>query len=769
MTLRSLTIKKRPGQSLWLAGLTLLFIAGCSGTATTTASVKNSGTNAAAGPLTLESIYSSNKYQLDYPTPTRWLADGSGYTVLEQSSSGKGQDIVRYHPQTNQREVLVSARQLTPKGKDEALSIADYQWSADSNKVLIFTNTRRSWRTHTLGDYWVLDRTDNQLRQLGGSAPEASLQFAKFNPQGNKVAYVMQNNLYVENLTTDSILALTDDGSETIVNGTFDWVNEEEFFLRDGFRWSADGEHIAYWQLNTEGTPIFTMINNTEDLYPTLKRFPYPKVGQTNAAMRIGVLPAGGGPTTWMQLPGDPRQHYLVRMQWAGNSEQLLIQQLTRRQHINRVFLSDISAGKSQELIRETTESWAEYVDDVHFFDQGKRFSWLSERSGYRHLYTVNRQTGRMTAITKGNWDVIDVLRFDKSQDWVYFIASPDNPLERYLFRASLSGNGVLERLTPDRPGTHNYQISTDGRYAQHSYSATNKVPTTDMISLPDHQVIRSVVDNKAVQQAVDNVDREPVEFFRVDARDGVALDGYIMRPANFDASKKYPILFYVYGEPWGQTVANKWGGSTFLWHTLLTQQGYIVASIDNRGTKSPRGFQWRRSIYKKLGVITVRDQYDALQQMASRWDFIDTRQVGIWGHSGGGSQTLNALFRYPDTYQMGIALAPVPDLTLYDTIYQERYSGLLPESSEQYQQTSAITHAGNLAGDLLLVHGTGDDNVHYQGTERLVNELIKQGKQFDFFAYPNRSHGIYEGQGTTLHLRTMMTQFIEQHLPANN
>ncbi|MBJ7265664.1 S9 family peptidase [Idiomarina abyssalis] len=717
--------------------------------------------------LTPEKIFASDTFSIDRPAPTRWLEDGSGYTTLEQSDSADGRDIVRYHPETNERTVLVSAEQLTPQGRDKALHIADYVWSDDGDKVLIFTNTKRSWRTHTLGDYWVLDRSNNELRKLGGNAPESTLQFAKFNPQGTKVAYVMQNNIYVQNLRSFTINALTSDGNETIVNGTFDWVNEEEFFLRDGFRWSPNGKHIAYWQLDTEGTPVFTMINNTDELYPTLKEFPYPKVGETNAAMRIGVMPASGGKTQWMDIPGDPRQHYLVRMNWAGNSEKLLIQQLTRKQHINRAFISDIETGRSQELLRENTDSWAEYVDDIHFLNDGREFTWLSERSGYRHIYRVQRDSGRTTAVTRGNWDVVEVLRVNEDNGWVYFIASPETPLERYLFRASLDGSGRLERLTPDMEGTHSYSISQDAKYAEHTFHSVNQVPVTKMISLPDHKVIRTVVDNTDAQKAVENVEKQPVEFFRVEARDGLELDGYIMKPTDFDSSKEYPILFYVYGEPWGQTVANKWGGSLYLWHTMLTQQGYIVASIDNRGTKSPRGFDWRRSIYKNLGVVTVRDQYDALQQMLERWDFIDESRVGIWGHSGGGSQTLNALFRYPDAYNMGMALAPVPDLTLYDTIYQERYSGLLPESAERYKETSAITHAENLKGDLLLVHGTGDDNVHFQGSERLVNELIKHGKQFEFFAYPNRSHGIYEGEGTTLHLRTMMTEFVKENLPA--
>jgi dipeptidyl-peptidase-4 len=724
-------------------------------------------TSADESQINLDALYAEGKYDARGVGPTRWLADGSGYTVLESAATG-GHDLVRYHPETQQRTVLVKADEVRPSANEEPLQIADYSWSKDGDKLLIFTNTKRSWRTHTLGDYWVFDLNSKRLQKLGGQAEPSTLQFAKFDPQGHRVAYVMKNNIYVEELANSRITQLTRDGNDTIVNGTFDWVNEEEFFLRDGFRWSPDGKSIAYWQLDTEGTPLFTMINNTDALYPTLKQFPYPKVGETNAAMRIGVMPASGGKTTWMKVPGDARQHYLVRMQWAGNSQQLLIQQLTRSQAVNKAFLANAKSGAVRELLQETTDSWAEYVDDVQFIDQGQAFTWLSERSGFRHIYVVQRDTGRLSTITRGNWDVIEVLQINPKTGWVYFIASPETPLERYLFRASLDGSGKLERLTPDQPGTHSYQLSADAKHAVHTFTDVNTMPVVDMISLPDHQSIRVIKDNNQAQDAFDKLKRGVFEFFQVEARDGLKLDGFLMKPADFDPNKKYPIVFYVYGEPWGQTVSNSWGGERFMFHNYLTQQGYIVASVDNRGTRSPRGFEWRRSIYKNLGVVTVRDQYDALQAMLDRWAFIDANRVGIWGHSGGGSQTLNALFRYPDAYHVGMALAPVPDLTLYDTIYQERYSGLLPESAESYRETSAITHAQNLQGDLLLVHGTGDDNVHFQGSERLVNELVKHGKQFDYFAYPNRTHGIAEGEGTTQHLRTMMVEFLKQNLPAN-
>ncbi|RUO76812.1 S9 family peptidase [Pseudidiomarina taiwanensis] len=716
--------------------------------------------------LTLGRLYQTADF---YPTPLapmRWSSDGSGYTTVEKTLGGEA--IVRYHPQTQKRTVLISADNLTPKGESRGLGIADYHWSADSSKVLIFTNTKRSWRTHTLGDYWVYDRNTDTLLKLGGNAEPSTLQFAKFDPQGQRVAYVMKNNIYVQDLGSAQIQQLTFDGNDIIVNGTFDWVNEEEFFLRDGFSWSPNGSQIAYWQLDTAGTPLFTMINNTDQLYPTLKQFPYPKVGETNASMRIGVLPASGGDTTWMKLPGDPRQHYLVRMQWAANNEQLLIQQMPRSQAINIAFLADVENGEVREVIRETTDSWADYNDEVKFFGRGEAFTWLSESSGYRHLYRVDSASGRSQAITQGNWDVIEVLQIDQTDGWVYFIASPETPLERYLFRASLDGSGKLERLTPAQAGSHSYRLSAGAEYAVHTYSSVTSVPVTAMISLPDHKVIRVIEDNQRVQDNVDDLALADFNFFQVEARDGLKLDGFLMTPHDFDPTQSYPIVFYVYGEPWGQTVANTWGGERFMFHQYLTQQGYIVASIDNRGTKSPRGFEWRRSIYKNLGDITVRDQYDALQQMLKRWSFIDSDRVAIWGHSGGGTQTLNALFRYPDDYHVGIALAPVPDLTLYDTIYQERYSGLLPESAKRYQETSAITHAENLEGELLLVHGTADDNVHFQGSERLVNELIKHGKQFEFFAYPNRTHGIYEGEGTTLHLRTMMADFLREKLPPN-
>jgi len=730
---------------------------------------QNNATGKQETTFTLTDLYQDNLFSAETFPRTRWLADGTGYTTLEEADIG-GQHIVRYHPDTDERTVLVNAALLIPEDADTPLSIADYQWSEDSTKVLIFTNTRRSWRTHTLGDYWVLDLNTEQLQQLGDTAPEATMQFAKFDPSGERVAYVVQNNIYVQSLADLSILQLTDDGSDTIINGTFDWVNEEEFYLRDGFRWSPDGQSIAYWQLDTSEVPIFKMIDNVSELYPSITRFPYPKVGETNSAKRAGVISAQGGETTWFNLPGDPREHYLVRMEWAGNSDSVMVQQMNRAQNTLHFWLVDAQSGDGNILITESSNAWVEQVDDVRFFRNGQSFTWQSERSGYRHLYRYDAEgDGELVTLTSGDWDVIEVLDIvadDAGSGHAYFIASPETPLQRYLFRVSLSGTEAPVQLTPESwKGFHHYQVSKDGRFALHTVSTLGTPAETRMVRLPDHEVIAELEMNTELKEVVEQRITSTTEFISVTARDGLQMDGYLMRPANFDPTKNYPLVMYVYGEPWGQTVADRWLGHSWLWHEYLTQQGFVVVSIDNRGTRSPRGQEWRHSIYKQLGIVTVRDQVDALHELTDRYSWIDNERVAIWGHSGGGSQTLNAMFRYPDDFHAGIALAPVPDLRLYDTIYQERYSGLLPEEAESYAETSAVTHAANLKGDLLLVHGTADDNVHYQGSEVLKDELIKHNKQFRFMAYPNRTHSIREGEGTSLHMRTMMTEFLIESL----
>ena len=722
--------------------------------------------------LTLERIFEDEEFEVESFGPARWLEDGSGYTTLEASKEvEEAKEIVRYDPTTGERTILVPATSLVPAEDEEPLTIDDYQWSEDGRRLLVFTNTKKVWRRHTRGDYWLLDIGSSKLQQLGGGAEESSMMFAKLSPDGTRVAWVdfAQKDIFVQDLGDLTVIRLTNDVGEHIINGTSDWVYEEEFGLRDGFRWSPDSRYIAYWQFDSEGVETFNLINNTDSIYPTLTPIPYPKVGTTNSACRVGVVPAGGGDTTWFEPEGDSRQHYIPKMGWAESPDEIWLIKLSRLQNTAQVMLGSIDTGTLRSVFTDNDAAWIDMrYGDPEWTEDGRYFSWLSERGGWRHLYLVSRDGKEERLVTIGDYDITEAAHVDEVGGWAYVMASPDDPTIRCLFRASLSGSGTLERVTPiGLTGTHSYQISDDGRWAIHTFSSREHVPRTDLVSLPDHTVQRVLEDNADIQKAFDAIARAPSETFRAAVTDDLEVDGWMIKPPDFDPTANYPLLIYVYGEPGGQTVQNRWGRSNGMWHLYLAQQGYIVASLDNRGTPSPRGREWRKSVYRQIGVLASADQAAGVEAMLEEFSFIDPVRVGVWGWSGGGSMTLNLLFRHPDIYSMGIAVAPVPDQRLYDSIYQERYMGLPDDNAKGYAEGSPITHAQKLEGDLLLIHGTGDDNVHYQGSELLVNELITHGKLFEMMSYPNRSHGISEGEGTTLHLRRTMTRFLEEHLEA--
>jgi len=727
--------------------------------------------------LTLERIFSSDEFKAEKFGPVRWLEDGTGYTTLEDSKSQEsGKDIVRYDPDSETREVLVSADTLIPPGESRPLDINDYSWSSDGNKLLIFTNTKRVWRKNTRGDYWVLDLTSRDLRKLGGNAKGSSLMFAKFSPDGRYVAYVCQRNLYVQYLKNYRVKQLTKDGSTTIINGTSDWVYEEEFGLRNGFRWSPDSKLIAYWQFDTSEVKEFSLLNNTDSLYPQLTTFKYPKAGQVNSACRVGVVSIRGGKSKWFKVPGDPRNNYIPKMQWAASSKEVVLQQLNRLQNTNKVMLcevrtgwfGDIHTGPLRAVLTEQDDAWIDVSDDLKWMDDGSSFTWLSERDGWRHLYLVSRSGRTLTLLTPGQFDVISVQSSDEKRGWVYYIASPDNPTQRYLYRSALDGSGKVERVTPiNQKGSHRYQISSDSKWAFHTYSSFDTPPIIELVSLPGHKTIRTLADNAELRAKLSNLKRHPTEFFRIDIGQGVLLDGWCMKPPDFEPTKRYPLFFYVYGEPAGQTVVDRWAEKRYLWHLMLTQQGYVVMSMDNRGTSAPRGRAWRKCVYRRIGILASADQAAATRAIIKSWPYIDPARIGIWGWSGGGSMSLNAIFRYPDLYHTAMAIAFISNQRFYDTIYQERYMGLPDDNEQGYKNGSPITYAHQLKGNLLIVHGTGDDNCHYQSCEALINELIKHNKQFTMMSYPNRTHSIKEGKNTRLHLYELLTRYLKENLPA--
>ncbi len=718
--------------------------------------------------LTVDQIFGKDEFKTQDWGPARWLKDGSGYTTLEKSKTIKdANDIVRCDPESGQGEVLVSAADLLARGESKPLKIDDYAWSDDGMKLLVFTNTKRVWRRETRGDYWVFNLKTRELKKLGGKAKPSTLMFATLSPDGRRVAYVCENNLFVQSIDNLHVTRLTKDGSDTIINGTSDWVYEEEFDLRKGFRWSPDGEYIAYWQFDTSGVREFTLINNTDSAYPKTTSYPYPKVGETNSACRVGVVRASGGRTRWFRANADPRNHYIPQMEWMKDSRHVVFQQLNRLQNTNLVFSGNVKNGGSQALLRDRDDAWVEVVEDWHWIESGRRFLWLSERDGWQHIYAVARTNQQLMLLTPGAFDAIRIAGVDEKQGCVYFIASPDDPTQRHLYRAPLDGSGAIERVSPqDQPGTHSYDLSKDCRWAFATYSRFGQPPVIELIRLPEHKRVRVLADNASLREKLAKLRTCPGEFFRVGLTNGVQLDAWCIKPPDFDPAKLYPLVFHVYGEPAGTTVADGWGGQTYLWHCLLAQQGYVVMSVDSRGTAAPRGRDWRKSIYRQIGILASSDQAAATRQILQDRPYLDPNRVGIWGWSGGGSMSLNAILRYPDIYRTAMAIAFISDQRFYDTIYQERYMGLPSDNAAGFKDGSPITFAHQLKGNLLLVHGTGDDNCHYQNCEALINELIKQNKQFSLMSYPNRTHAISEGDNTKRHLFETLTRYLKETLP---
>jgi dipeptidyl-peptidase-4 len=690
-----------------------------------------------------------------------WTKDGSGYY------QNVGGEIVTITLPKNERKAIISRQLLTPVNGSSPIAVRSFQLNDAGTKALIYTNTKRVWRQDSRGDYWVADIANNTMKQIGKGKPASSLMFAKFSPDATKVAYVSEHNIYVEDLATGEIKALTTDGTPRMINGTFDWVYEEEFNCLDGFRWSPDGKSIAYWQIDATKIKNFLMINNTDSIYSFNVPVEYPKVGQNPSACKVGVVDIATAKTNWLPVPGDNIQHYIPRMDWIPNTNEVILQQLNREQNESKLFIANATTGSVTEIYKENDKAWIDAQDDFIWLNGNKEFVYQTEKDGYTHLYRVSRDGKKETLITKGNYDIISVNLIDEKNNTVYFMASPTNATQKYLYKTKLDGKGKLEMVTPSiLPGTHSYSISPNGLYARHSYNSSVVAPITEWMNFTTNNPL-TMDGSITTQLAKQTPPKNKVEFFKVTTEDGVEMDGWMKKPDNFDPTKKYPVVFYVYGEPASQTAADVWGaGSNRLYVGDMAKDGYIYISMDNRGAPVPKGKEWRKAIYKNIGIINIRDQAMATKKLLATYSFMDKDRVAVHGWSGGGSSTLNLLFQYPEIYKTGIAVAAVANQLTYDNIYQERYMGTPFPSTDVYVKGSPITYAKNLVGNLLYIHGTGDDNVHYQNAEMLINELVKNKKVFQLMSYPNRTHGIYEGAGTSEHLALTYTKFLKENCP---
>lgn len=695
---------------------------------------------------------------------TQWTPDGNAYYEMKDGG------IVKVDIRTNAETAVINKSQVTPAGRS-SLNIAAYTFSADNNKVLIFTNTAKVWRYNTRGDYWVMDIGANKLTQLGKGRPSKSLMYAKLSPDGRMAGYVSEHNLFVEDLAGGKITQLTFDGTRKLINGTFDWVYEEEFGCRDGFRWSPDGNSIAYWQVDATGIRDYFMLNTTDSSYSRVIPVEYPKVGEAPSPVKIGVVSITGGETKWMNIEGDPRQHYLPRMEWS-DAATLIVQQLNRKQQQSKLFYCNTQDGTSSPFYGESNDSWIEiksyWNDDDptgwEWLNGKKEFVWVSEKDGWRHLYKVSSDGKKETLLTSGKYDISSIECIDEAGNFIYFMASPDNATQLYLYKVKMDGKSKAQLVTPaSMAGTHGYTVSPNAKFAKHTFSNYKTPPVAEWISLNDHKALDAANSIAATMQVDKN---SKVTYTKITTEDGVTVDAWINPPNNFDSAKKYPVVFYVYGEPAATTTGDSYGNhKNFLYNGDMSGDGYFQVAVDNRGTPSLKGAAWRKAIYRNIGNINVKDMAMAAKKLLAS-PYYDKDRVAVWGWSGGGSSTLNLMFRYPEIFKTGIAVAAVGNQLFYDNIYQERYMGLPQENRDDFINGSPVTYAKNLKGNLLYIHGTGDDNVHYSNAEVLVNELIKYNKQFQFMPYPNRTHGLSEGEGTGLHLVTLYTNYLRTNCP---
>jgi dipeptidyl-peptidase-4 len=707
--------------------------------------------------LLLIGFFSANTYAQAEPE-INWTKDGNGYYEISDG------EIVDITLPKRDRKTILTRSQLTPQGMNQPLKIKSFVISADATKVLIYTNAKKVWRYETRGDYWLADTKANTLTQIGKDKPASSLMFAKLSPDAAKVAYVSGHNLYVDDLASKSTTALTTDGNDRLINGTFDWVYEEEFDCRDGFRWSPDGSSIAYWQIDARKIKNFLMINNTDSIYPFIVPVEYPIVGENPSSCKVGIVNVTSAKTSWVNVPGDQIQNYIPRMDWVPNSSDIILQQINREQNVTKLFVASAQTGAIKNIYTETDKAWVDAAPQWQWINGGKEFIWISEKDGWRHYYRIGKDGKKQTLINKGAYDVIESSLVDEKNNTFYFMASPANATQKYLYKTKLDGSGKLERVTPSIfPGTHEYNISPNGSFASHTYESANISPIKEWMRIDTGNpfTMEGSLTNQLgrVQQP-----KNPVEFFKVKTDDGTELDGWMKKPDNFDQTKKYPVVFYVYGEPASQTVTDTYGtGRNFLYAGDMPKDGYVYISIENRGAPAPKGREFRKSIYKNIGILNINDQASAAKKILE-WPFIDKERVAVWGWSGGGSSTLNLMFQHPEVYKTGIAIAAVGNQLTYDNIYQERYMGSPLKSKDAYVKGSPVTYAKNLQGNLLYIHGTGDDNVHYQNAEMLIDELIKNQKVFQLMSYPNRTHSISEGAGTREHLARTYTKFLQEH-----
>jgi dipeptidyl-peptidase 4 len=709
--------------------------------------------------LSIDRIFRQGEFASARLPSVHWMKDGTAYLDTRDNPAG-GTDIVRVDLLTGNVTVLADAASLVDESGKRMVA-EDVILSPDETKALVFHSSVRVWRQNTRGVFHVVDFATKTVTPVSRTA---GLQmFAKFSPDGRQVAFVRANNLFVADYAGGTERQLTTDGSENIINGTSDWVYEEELALRDAFRWSPDGRRIAFWRFDQTNVPAFPLVNELA-LYPEVLSLRYPKAGQPNSAVKVGVIDLPNARTTWIDVGADTGI-YLARMEWVGN-DSLTVQRLPRRQNRVDVLMASAEGKVGRILITDRDSAYVDVEDQPVWLTGARRFLWLSDKSGWRQVYLYDRSGRQLRQVTADGADVLDIVGVDEKRGQIYVTAAAPTPTQRQVFRYPIDGKrnatareGV--RVT-NASGWHVLTVGPNARYAVDVHSAANTPPTATLYSLPDMRSARVLEGNTAVAGRVAALGLRAPEFMKVPMPDGTLLDAYRIVPAEFDSTRKYPVLMYVYGGPASPTVNDAWGGTRYLWHQMLAQSGYVVVSVDNRGA-AWRGRDFRKITQLQLGAYESRDQIDAARWLG-RQSWADRGRIGIWGWSYGGYMTSLTAAKGGDLFRTAIAVAPVTDWRLYDTIYTERYMWIPQENPEGYRNGAPQTHAAGLTARFLLVHGTGDDNVHPQNSIQLSERLIGAGKPFYELLYPNRTHSI-SGGNTQAHLFQSFTTFLDEYL----
>jgi dipeptidyl-peptidase-4 len=694
--------------------------------------------------LSVDRIFKRADFQSAKLPTVRWMHDGHSFVDIKPDTGG-GSDILRTDVVTGEVRVLASAADLN------RLTIEDVALSPDESTLLLFHDSVRLWRTNTRGTYHVFDLRTRRLTPL--SASPGLQMFAKFAPDGRSVAFARDHDLWMVTLGSAE-RRLTSDGSENIINGTTDWVYEEELHLRDAFRWSPDSRRIAYWRFDQSAIPVYSLLDDST-LYPRVLPLRYPKAGEPNSAVKIGVLDVGTGDTHWLDVGGDTGI-YVPRMEWLG-ADSLEIERLPRRQNRLDLLIVHATSGATRTVLSERDSAYVDVTDPV-WVDGGRRFLWLSDRDGWRQLYLYDRSGRLIRRVTTGGADVLSIAGADGASAYVV-VAAPD-ATQRQVYRYRLRG-GAGTRVTADH-GSHALSIAPGAHWAVDVHSTIADPPTAVVVALPTMKPGRVLVDNAALRRSIDSLGIRPPEFLTVPLPDGSRLDAYRIVGADFDSTKHHPVLMYVYGGPASPTVVDAWGGNRYLWHQLLAQMGYVVVSVDNHGA-AWRGRAFRKDTELHLGEREAADQVDAARWLGTQ-SWADATRVGIWGWSFGGYLTSRAAERGGAVFKAAISVAPVTDWRLYDSIYTERYMWIPAENAAGYDSTSVQRNVGGLSATLLLVHGTGDDNVHPQNSIQYAAALEAAGKPFYMLLYPNRTHAI-AGGNSQAHLFESLTRFVREQL----